>query len=54
MKDRKAAGCDDIVAELTKEGGEALKTVLHNAFSEVFETRQIPEDWRKKLSRTNT
>ena len=47
MKNRKAAGCDDIVAELIKRGGEKVKTVLHNIFSEAFETGQIPEDWRK-------
>ena len=46
MKNRKAAGCDDIVAELIKRG-EKMKTVLHNIFSESFETGQIPEDWRK-------
>ena len=34
------------MAELIKRG-EKVKTVLHNIFSEAFETGQLPEDWRK-------
>ena len=46
LKNRKAAGCDDVVGEFIKHGGENLETVVHNLFSEIFETGQIPEDWR--------
>lgn len=47
IKNRKAAGSYKIVEGFIKNGREKLKRTIYNLFTKVFETGNIPKDWRK-------
>ena len=46
LRNGKAAGEDRIVAELLKNGGEAVIDWLMELMQEVWRTRQVPQEWR--------
>lgn len=49
MKDNKAAGVDDIPAELLKADIEATSIVMHNLFQDIWRTTKIPSDWKSGI-----
>ena len=46
LQNKKAAGEDRIVAELVKNGGEAMIDWLMELLQEVWKTRQVPQEWK--------
>nr|XP_034311369.1 uncharacterized protein LOC117684225 [Crassostrea gigas] len=49
MKDNKAAGVDDIPAELLKADIEATSIVMHDLFQDIWRTNMIPSDWKSGI-----
>ena len=49
LKSRKASGVDEIPAELWKHGGEEVCEVLHSLISKVWETEELPDQWKEAL-----
>ena len=49
-KKGKAAGCDQIPAELIKSGGTELKSALHKLVLKIWEEEQIPEQWKHGIT----
>ena len=49
MKSGKTAGCDGIVIELIKEGGELLKRKILKILNVIWTKGEIPEEWGKML-----
>ena len=49
LKNGKAAGSDEIVAELVKNGGEAMVDWLWELLREVWRTKQIPQEWKNAI-----
>ncbi|XP_062717045.1 uncharacterized protein LOC134292171 [Aedes albopictus] len=47
LKTNKAAGKDGIAAELIKMGPEKLATCLHRLIVRIWETEQLPEEWKE-------
>ena len=47
LKTNKAAGKDGIGAELIKMGPEKLATCLHKLIVRIWETEQLPEEWKE-------
>ncbi|XP_058444164.1 uncharacterized protein LOC131425900 [Malaya genurostris] len=47
LKTNKAAGKDGIAAELIKMGPEKLATCLHRSIVRIWETEQLPEEWKE-------
>ncbi|XP_062706099.1 uncharacterized protein LOC134287678 [Aedes albopictus] len=47
LKTNKAAGKDDIAAELINMGPEKLATCLHRLIVRIWETEQLPEEWKE-------
>ena len=45
LQNKKAAGEDRIVAELVKNGGEAMIDWLMELLQEMWKTRQVPQEW---------
>ena len=43
----KAAGPDDIPPEAMKDAEEVTREVLHSLFSDIWETEEIPSDWKE-------
>ena len=50
MKYNKAAGSDNIIPELIKEGGETIVRALKILFNKCLVEREIPQDWNKSLT----
>ena len=46
LQNKKAGGDDRIVAELVKNGGEAMIDWMMELVQEVWKTRQVPQEWR--------
>jgi hypothetical protein len=46
LKNNKAAGLDGITAELLKHGKEVIIDELTNLFNLIWETEEVPADWR--------
>ena len=46
LKNGKAAGNDNITAELLKNGGEAVVDWVTELVQEVWRTRQVPQEWK--------
>ena len=46
LENKKAGGDDRIVAELVKNGGEAMIDWMMELVQEVWKTRQVPQEWR--------
>ena len=49
LKNSKAPGCDDILAELLKADLETTSEVLFVLFSHIWQEEQIPDDWHRGL-----
>ncbi|XP_062704877.1 uncharacterized protein LOC134287218 [Aedes albopictus] len=49
LKNNKAAGKDGIAAELIKMGPEKLATCLHQLVVKIWETEQLPEEWKEGI-----
>ena len=49
LRNGKAAGSDHIVAELLKNGGEAMINWLWELLKEVWKTKQVPKEWKKAI-----
>jgi len=47
LKNRKAAGLDDICVELIKEFGTKTKQWILELFNEIRSTYKLPKIWRK-------
>jgi hypothetical protein len=47
LKNRKAAGLDDICVEQTKEFGPKTKQWILELFNEIRSTYKLPKIWRK-------
>ena len=47
LKNNKAAGKDGIGAELIKMGPDKLASSLHRLIVEIWETEQLPEEWKE-------
>lgn len=50
LKNRKAAGTDNIPNELLKYGGKKLIEKMLTLFNKILNTAQIPEDWRSSIT----
>ena len=46
LKNGKAAGNDNIAAELLKNGGEAMVDWVTELVQEVWRTRKVPQEWK--------
>jgi hypothetical protein len=46
LKNNRAPGEDNITAELIKYGGKAVTEAVHELFTLIWETEQIPDNWR--------
>ena len=49
LKNGKAAGCDDIPAEILKSDLTTSTNVLYDLFKKIWKTEQVPNDWRTGL-----
>ena len=49
LKNGKAAGNDNIAAELLKNGGEAMVDWVTELVQEVWRTRQVPQEWKDAM-----
>ena len=49
LKNNKAAGLDEIPAELPKQGGEPVAEVLTELFNHIWRAKEIPEEWREGI-----
>ncbi|XP_073831890.1 uncharacterized protein [Musca autumnalis] len=49
LKNGKAPGCDGLPAECFKVNPEATATILHNLFEHVWETEDIPTQWKESI-----
>uniref|UniRef100_A0A3Q0SSH4 Reverse transcriptase domain-containing protein n=1 Tax=Amphilophus citrinellus TaxID=61819 RepID=A0A3Q0SSH4_AMPCI len=47
LKNNKAAGLDEIPAELLKHSGQAMEEELTILFNKCWQSGAVPEDWRK-------
>ena len=47
IKNGKAAGVDGLQPELLKYGAEVIAEPLHEVISQIWETENIPTDWKK-------
>ncbi|XP_065080620.1 uncharacterized protein LOC135703351 [Ochlerotatus camptorhynchus] len=47
LKNNKAAGKDGVAAKLIKMGPEKLATCLHRMIVRIWETEQLPEEWKE-------
>ena len=54
LKNNKAAGSDEISAEMIKAGGELARNKLHLLIAKIWKEDKIPEDWRKVNLRSCT
>ena len=45
LKHNKAAGIDQLPAELMKHGGETLAKALHWVITKIWEDEILPEEW---------
>lgn len=46
LKYHKSAGDDEIVAEMIKAGGPTSTNILHRLLKEIWEKKEVPQDWR--------
>ena len=46
LKNSKAAGSDEIAAEVVKDGGQAMIEWLWELLREVWKTKQVPQEWK--------
>ena len=49
LQNGKAAGEDEIVAEMQKNGGEVMFDWLLEILQEVWRTKQLPSEWKKSI-----
>ena len=49
LQNRRAGGCDGIPPELYKEGGEALIDMLKSLLDDIWDSEQIPDEWRTSV-----
>ena len=45
----KAAGCDEVVAEVLVKGGDQVQRALYVLCQKVWEKETVPEEWRKGI-----
>jgi hypothetical protein len=46
LKNNKAPGADNIIAELIKYGGKAVTEAVHKLITLIWETEQTLDNWR--------
>ncbi|KAK6015663.1 hypothetical protein OSTOST_18884 [Ostertagia ostertagi] len=49
LKNRKAAGVDNVTAEAIKAGGEVLVQRLHRLMCRVWQTEVVPTTWKRSI-----
>ena len=49
MKSSKAAGEDQIVAEMIRAGGELALTMIQELFNAVLRTETVPKEWKSAI-----
>ena len=49
LKNNKAAGVDNIPAELLKADIEATSTVIHGLFQDIWRSNVVPKEWKSGL-----
>jgi hypothetical protein len=50
LKNGKATGHDQILAELIKKGGKDLKNVIYELILQIWEEEIISQDWKYSIS----
>jgi len=50
LKNEKATGHDQILAELIKKGGKELKKVIYELILQIWEEEIIPKEWKCGIS----
>ena len=49
LKTGKAGGCDEVVAEVLKKGGENIVKALHKMCEKVWQEETLPTDWTRGI-----
>jgi hypothetical protein len=49
LKSYKSPGSDQIPAELIQEGGEILRSKMHNLINSIWNKEELPDQWKESI-----